>query len=287
MRVITREQLDDLRALGWVKWAIDRAPGWALSDDELVDRVRTTLSSDEREPVLRELSRRLPSWPISRHEELSQRLAALEATNRAPGKPAQETDRLLHRFLHQLASGTACHLAEACLESPRLVRKMAAWRFFGARELDIPTAKILADHARPELRRELLRVIAVHPEVLRHLDVRNVLAQVGEFYWRGRLLQTMIEDGADEAVIAIGADYPAEVIFAVRRAARQDLLEVVRVLVREHRDDPEVISGAIQTFGQFGANHDLMTAVDQGREMLARADRQYRALFGDEFRVVA
>jgi hypothetical protein len=198
----------DIEAWSRLSWAIGRARAWAISDSEIRRRLGIELVGNERANVLDELSRRLPAWSPKEQAMVAGLLSEIERTNRKPGKAAQAADRLLDRFVHQLAPESGRPLVDMCLRSPRLLRKRAAWRFLAKHDIDLRTAEVLADQARKDLRPELLRLVVTRHEVTRLVDISSVLARVDEFYWRGRLLQTMVANGDGDAVMPLGGDWP-------------------------------------------------------------------------------
>jgi hypothetical protein len=119
-----------------------------------------------------------------------------------------------------------------------------------------------------------VRLVATEATVLRQLDISRLLARLDQFYWRGRIVQTLLDAGLDHDVALLAADYPGEMIFAIRRAGRADLLPLVRELTETHPDDPDVLTGAIQTVGIFGQTEEMLRASHTGRRLLATRRRQ-------------
>jgi len=116
--------------------------------------------------------------------------------------------------------------------------------------------------------------MAKEASVLRYLDVPRLLTRIDSFYWRGRVLETLLRAGYDEHVPLVAGAHPGELIFAIRRTRRADLLPVVRKLVDENPEDPEVLAGGIQTFGLFGYTDEMLRAGDSGRRLMAERQRR-------------
>jgi hypothetical protein len=112
------------------------------------------------------------------------------------------------------------------------------------------------------------------------------LATIDAFYWRGRVLETLLVAGCDAEIGAAAAAWPGEAIFAIRRAGRSDLAGLVGELLDEHPNDPEVITGAIQTFGIFGRTDDMLNAAALGERVLALAAQNTRERLGVELNVM-
>ena len=58
-----------------------------------------------------------------------------------------------------------------------------------------------------------------------------------------------------------------------RRSGRRDLLPVVERLLEERSNDPEVITGAIQTFGIFGQTDEMLRATVIGCRVLGEIEQ--------------
>lgn len=254
-------------AFGYLDWAVMQARGWVIEDAEVLRRLKDEDYEDL--DVVGEVSRRLGGWSLDQHKVVADWLVELERENRRPGKRAQRIDRLLRGIVRELAPEAGRPLAETCVRSPRLLRRIGAWRFFVLHEPDWASAEVVADQARGELRPELIRLVANSHEVVGRLNVHDMLARLEEFYWRGRLLQTMVEKGNTGALVELSVDYPAEAIYAIRRAGRPDLVNVVRTLLGDNPDHAEVVANAIRAFAAFGCQRDLKVAYDRGQRLLA------------------
>ncbi len=270
---------EEYEARRWLRWAIARAQGWALTDVELIARLDVALAGSEREDTLRELERRLMIWEVPRLVELSSRLSSLEQRHRSPGRAAQSVDRLLQRLLHRIEPARA--LAATCVVSDRLGRRQGAWRYFRRHGYDPAVESVLSEQLRRESLPDLLLSVAIRsPGVLRQVPLAPLLVRIKGFYWRGRALETLLGDAADAEVLAVAAYWPGEVIFAIRRAGRRDLLPLVRRLLDEHPDNPNVITGAIQAFGIFGQVEEMLRTAALGRGVLSDLEARLAARLG-------
>jgi hypothetical protein len=260
--------IEDFERWRWLEWSVEHASGWALSDDELLEKLNVGLQGAAREQVLREIERRLTVWPAARQHALARTLSRLEKTHRAPGRLTQDADRLLHRLLCAVTGKDASLLAAVCARSCRLQRRRAAWRFYRGHQIDPALATHLAEEADQLPHPDLVRLVASDAAILCQVDVPRLLSRIPQFYWRGRIVQTLLEARYDQDVRLMSGDYPGEVIFAVRRARRPDLLPLVRDLTDTHPTDPDVLNGAIQAFGIFGETQEMLRLTESGRRLL-------------------
>lgn len=268
----------EFEAPRWLAWAVDRAHGWACNDAELVGRLGPDLAGAEREETLREIERRIAIWEPVRIAGLCDRLADLEQRNRSPGRAAQSIDRLLQRLLHRVEPARV--LAETCLASNRGLRRRAAWRYLRRYGFGPDVAALLAEQLRRDAAPELVSLATRSADVLRRVPLGPLLARIEGFYWRGRVVETLLDSGLDGDVCTAAADWPGEAIFAIRRAGRRDLALLVSQLLDEHPDDLNVVTGAIQAFGIFGETEDMLRAATIGRQLLVEAEQRMLERFG-------
>jgi hypothetical protein len=269
---------EDLEARHWLGWTLASAPNWAIDDGELLARLDVGLAGAEREETLCEIERRLTIWDVSRVDELSSLLGALEQRHRDPGSAAQNTDRLLQRLLHRLKPARA--LAELCVVSDRRSRRKAAWTYFGIHGCDPAVESVLVEQLRRHPLPEVVSLAVDSPEVLRHVPLAPLLARIDGYSWRGRVLEALLVVGADAEVLSVAARWPGEVVFAIRRAGRRDLVHLVRRLLDEHPDDPDLICGAMQAFGIFGQTDELLRTAAIARRVLGHVETRLAARFG-------
>jgi hypothetical protein len=276
--VFDPEEFDRYR---WLEWAVGRASGWACGDDELIGRLSPELAGAEREETLRELERRIAIWESSTMAKLEEALTELEAGHREPGRAAQNVDRVLQRLLYRVSSAES--LAMACLCSGRNLRRRAAWRFYQHNGFDLDVADRLAEQLHTKVTPDLLSLAAQSVEVLRAVPLGPLMNKIDSFYWRGRVLETLLVAGRDADVGVALTEWPGEVIFAIRRTGRIDLVGLVNQALDEHPEDPEVITGAVQAFGIFGQTDNMLKAAARGegvlaarREAAVRAARRYQ-----------
>lgn len=133
---------------------------------------------------------------------------------------------------------------------------------------------LLAEQVQRDPDPELVRLATHSADVLQRVPLTPLLAGIEEFYWRGRVLETLLNAGLSDDIHAAAAEWPGEAIFAIRRAGCRDLAGLVSQLLDEHHDDPNVITGAIQAFSIFGQTEDMQRAAAAGRRVLAETEER-------------
>lgn len=254
-----------------------RAPLWAMTDRELLKSVTALLEHPrpDREYLLRELERRLATWPATSHRSLATVLSRLNRRHTDRSRQSQRVDQLLVRLLHQVRGGTTRRLARECLSSSRLLRRRSAWRYFHSNGVGAKDAELLG-MASPEADTMYIRLVASSSTTLRTVSVEHVLALSDSFYWRARVLESALAFDT-QAVVRAAEDHPVEALLALHRTNRSDQIDLVRDLLLRHPDDVEVISGAIRAFATFRATDDLQAALEIGRGKLSRSNMEWLA----------
>lgn len=253
----------------WLLWSLREARMRSVSDRQLLDALARGLPKERREPILKEIQRRLQDWGDSEQDQLASVLDRLRTDNAQPGPAAQEADRLLRRLLWRLTGERSRALALACVDSKRLQRRLAGWRFYLHHPLDGKARALLAARAELDSHPHYFQLLASDAELMDRVGPGVVVEALAEFYWRGRALQTYLTAGYDPGPLAVS--HPGETVFAIRRAKRTDLISLARKLLADNRSSAEVVSAAIQCFGALGANAELAQAEAAGRSLLDAA----------------
>jgi hypothetical protein len=180
---------------------------------------------------MREIERRLTIWDASRVDEASSLLGGLEQRHRDPGSAAQSVDRLLQRLLHRLEPART--LAETCVVSDRRLRRQAAWKYFRLHGCDPAVESVLVEQLRRDPLHELVSLAVGRPDVLRQVPLAPMLARIEAFSWRVRVLEALLGGTTDADVLSVAAQWPGEVVFAIRRAGRCDLVHIETRLAAE------------------------------------------------------
>jgi hypothetical protein len=259
--------------LHWLWWAVDNASVWATEDRALLTALADVFAELDAQPLLKELERRLGIWPVSWHERTAVVLIRLHARDDLSARQAQLLDRAMLRLVPQLRGTRARELARASLNSPRLLRRRAAWRYFTHQGSDGETVKTLK-HARPEKDKAFLEWLVVEPRLAQFVQLDVLLPQIASFYWRARIMAIAIRVHRD-AVAAIADLYPTETLTAIRWSRQSQDVAVVRDLLKRHAHDPSVVTEAIRAFATFRAVPDMEHALAIGRKLL-RSDPVYR-----------
>jgi hypothetical protein len=260
--------------LDWLIWSLREARIRRVSDRELLAAVRRGLPKARRQAILKEIERRLGFWSGREQRSLAYALNHLHRKHSQPGSTAQEVDQLLRRLLWQIRGKGARKLALDCIESPRLQRRMAAWRFYGHDGLDEAARTCAAKRAPEESHTYFFQLVANDAELIDQIGLSVVLNGFQEFYWRGRVFQTYFSGG--NQVDENATSHPGEAIFGIRRAERKDLIPEAARLMNENLLSLQVISAAIQCFGALGALPELAEAEAAGKRLLEEAPPQQK-----------
>lgn len=258
--------------LNWLIWSIEKARRLRRSDEELLAALRRGLPKSERESALREIEDRLAADREGFQAKMLAVLTHLAGYNNRPGPAAQETDRLLRRLLWRVPDDEARAMAFSCAQSPRLQRRIAAWRFYAAHGLDADARAVLAGHAKEKLHEHLAKLVIHDAELLEQVGLEEVLIATEDPYWRGRIFETWLS--VKEPVTRLFESHPSEALFAIRRAERRDLLQLGHRLFQDNRSDPEVVAAAIQLFGALNSPAEQAGAVAAGLELLEEVPDQ-------------
>jgi hypothetical protein len=268
-------QIHEIEQLRWLGWSLRRSRVSLCTDQDLLEAIRRTARPGVSQELLEELERRLPGWSGNRHRTVAAILSQAHRRLSAPGPAAQKIDRLLRRLLWQLRGAGARNLALDCASSPRLQRRLAAWRFYSSQGLDQPARGVLAARAGSETNPHYARLLAHDSRLIEAVGLQHSLDLQDEMYWRGRVFETVLASGGTPA----NADaYPAEAIFGIRRAVRRDLIPAALRLLERNRSSPSVVNASIQCFGELGATTELSIATAAGIELLEQLPRMEREL---------
>jgi hypothetical protein len=246
----------------WLIWSLEKAHQSVHSDDELLAVLEGGLPNSEREGFLREIQARLEADREAFSGKVLITLETLSERHRRPGPAAQETDRLLRRLLWRLPDGESRALALSCAKSPRLQRRIAAWRFYASHGLDDGARTVVAASASRQLH-DHLAMLAVHDaDLLDLIGLEEMLVRTADPYWRGRILETWL--AAHKPLVGLLDSHPSETLFAIRRADRRDLIDFGYRLFDCNRADPGVAAAAVQLFAALGCSAKLADAQDAG-----------------------
>jgi hypothetical protein len=274
---IGREEFDVLSreatALGWLRRAITRAEFVRLDDDQLIS-CAGDLEDDARQAVLTELEIRLARGNPSLVLKVQALLAELHRRWAQPGRPAQHTDRMLDRFLHRLPRNVGAELALTCARCPRLGRRRAAWHFYRIHGHDDASRDVFTAAFPEGDRWEFLRSVVDDVQLITAIGVPRCLDHLGEFYWRGRALTTILRADS-EAFGAVAPAFPEEALFAIYTAGGVADQTLAFALLNAHPDDPGVCSAAIRVFGALGAKEELDVAIAHGHRILENTNNPF------------
>lgn len=233
---------------------------------------------DDAQTVLKELQRRLETWPSKRHEQAADVLSQLHRREDLSAQEDQWVDRATLRLMPDLQGPTARVLARACLGSARLLRRRAAWRYFTRQGSQSETLKSLKQ-VTAEKDKAFLEWLVVEPRLVRSVELDVLLPQIASFYWRARVLETAIRVNRN-GVAEVADTYPVETLAAIRWAGERKHVTLARGVLCRHGDDVSVVTEAIRAFATLHAASDLERTLEVGRGIL-RHDSLYGRLIDD------
>lgn len=267
------QETEEHEALRWLEWALWRCQYWKLSDAEVLGRLEAILSDGDRSGLLKEIERRLDGWSRMSERRLCAVLSRLETRYYLPGWEARAVDGVLQRLLHRMSTKSARSLAARCANSSRLLRRRAAWRFYRERGLDPEASALIQRHLGSTVDRELVSLAVSDPALVATIGLGPLLTVADGFYWRARVLESALAHGSVNLASVLD-EYPAEVLFAIRRRGAMEQLGLVHEALSRYSDDPRVVTGAIQAFAAFQDAAGLESAEDAGRTILGRASER-------------
>jgi hypothetical protein len=106
-----------------------------------------------------------------------------------------------------------------------------------------------------------MRLAVGDPEIAGRLDMSTVMDDLPSFYWRGRAAMALLASQGSAALRALAVHHPAEAVFALRRAGRSDLLELVDAAMVTAPHNPDVVANAIVAYATFGRRDRLARIV--------------------------
>lgn len=268
------EYVDNLR---WLMWSLREGRIRRVGDAELVQMIGAEDSAKTSPLILKEIDRRLADWPARQQRILARALERVHKDNRRPGPRAQAIDRVLRRFLWKISTRSARPLALECLESPRLQRRMASWRYLSHQGIEPPDRALLVSRSTSETHKYFWQLVAHDAAVIGKIGLAPAISAQGDSYWRGRVLQTVLASGRSPTR-SIMSEYPWETIFAIRRTRRVDLISIAVQLFRHNRSNLRVVSAAIQCFGFLRAHPELEEAEAVALELLKNSPPRVRDL---------
>ena len=242
-------------AVAEVERALKMAEIRALPVAELLDRIPNLLDDDDREQIIYHLNE------VEFDREEAAAFARITETvagewERLPSREKTRADAILARLIRRLPEPHRCRQALALLSHRRKRRREGAYKTL--RDSGIPTDAIgdvlgLADVSPDQ---QLLELIARNPSAVAQADEHYLLENIEESYWRMRVVEALLRV-APERAIALGANYPIQLVHAIGRLAAREHLPVIRELFVEHRSDPHFLSIYAWALGRIGDQHDL------------------------------
>jgi len=226
-----------------------------LSFDELLKRLETIWS----DPCGSEIVYRLCEEELSHNEMFAlgvsiQRLA--DAVDHLPSAQKATPDRAVRRILARMPAEIAAPIAEQWLEHPRKFRREVAYRVLREAGLTAASGQYLLEVFRRTGDQECLHLIARNPIATSQLNVAGIINDVGEDYWRTRLVQAALTSDKMKAM-PLADTHPFEFVHAIGRMKDLTALPKLRQIFNEHSANLDFLSLYAWVLGQLGAGNDL------------------------------
>jgi hypothetical protein len=123
-------------------------------------------------------------------------------------------------------------------------------------------------------RADLMRLVVADHQIARRLDMRSLMDDLPSFYWRGRAAMVVLAEHGPSALRALASDHPAEAVFALRRANRSDLVDLVDAAMATAHENPDVVANAIVAYAMFGRRDQLVHAAAIGARLLTSHEQK-------------
>jgi hypothetical protein len=151
-------------------------------------------------------------------EQLVPVLRAMAASAEAmPSSDKARMERYLKRLLRQLSAEAAVRVAGDFIEHPRKSRRQLAFDVFARTGITPELTERLVSRYHANKEQECLELLARFPIALSSLTPSFLLRELESEYWRARVIQNLLAQGAHEFQ-RIPEEYPHEFVHAVGRA---------------------------------------------------------------------
>lgn len=273
---------------GTLAWIEDHA----LSFEDVIDRVRTIWSDDDRIRVLKSLEEAArpfidttsPFTPAPERRlredqqlELVKVLSEIVATaDDLPAAPRQVADRAVSRLSQLLSPERAWEVVEPWFHESRKFRRNVVVRVLKKYGVPPAYAPLVLELYRDTLDRDLLNLIGRNESVAALLEESDVIRALelpyndisfGPFlsrdsegrYWKMRAIQAFLF-GGDELSEHLAMQYPKEFIWAVGSLKHRPSLPLLKRILQANSDDPEIVWRTIKAYDRMGEISEMAYA---------------------------
>ncbi len=232
-----------------------------MPDAELVARLSEIHTLPNRVEFLD-----LVCWSLERtdgelHRSAATVLERLLEDSLKPGPEAVAVDHATRRLLKRLTESAGRRVATKAAQSPRKVRRMAAWSFFRSHGLDSHSREYLFSDFSSERNEEYLKVVAADHELVLRIGPALVVPTLPNRYWRSLAIQACLAE--PQLSIQLRDAYPAEWLWAVARISDRSKLADIRELLARS-SDPDIVNRVLLCAMELGDDTLLDEAFEAG-----------------------
>jgi hypothetical protein len=239
------------------------------STPELI-QILADLPTDGTGPVVvSELIRRLDGLDENAKVQLSETLRQITADPQQQASKRTVADRAVMRLLYRMNFQQAFSTALVCAISPRAIRREASYRFYLANGIDETGREVLATTIW-ETSIRYRRVIATDQLLVLKLSLARVLELAPSTYWRMVAIGKVLDPGDYTDVIAICADYPLELIWAIHEGRLVYLVPQILQMLEQYKGDAYLLNRIVQCLARLGDADGITLAVERATDLLSR-----------------
>ncbi len=226
-----------------------------LSPTEIISKISDIDPKDDRTNyVARLLELKLNASELRLLERAMTKLA--RRSEEAPPTLKRRLDRVVLRLVRMLPPELAAHFAEPYLDHRSKTRRVWAYSALRSKQIPRGMAEKLVNVFRRTGDQEALELIARNAERVPDTDPEFLLANIGERYWRGRVIEALLFHQRP-AALALASRYPFEFAHATGRTGEKALRGPLRELLRANSGDLEFLSIYAYALGKIGAKGEL------------------------------
>jgi hypothetical protein len=252
--------------LKYLRQTVDRLRFVHLTLDELLQALRRIEDAQAPSLLIGEVQDRLRLLTAQQADRIAAVLSELSQETLNPaGRVA--VDRAVQRLLPLLQSTCGRELAAASLDSSRVLRRRAAYKFFRVHGL--------TEQARTVLRRQLQDgmleapdLISTDLELVAEFGLGRVLELAPGTYHRMRAIGIAMSFLPPGDVAEICLDYPQELVWAVHEGRRKEYLPHLLYLLDHHRSDVYLLNRIVGCIGLIGHSEHCLEAVAVSDQIL-------------------
>ena len=250
----TEDYMNEFR-LNQLHRTIEYAGLRCLSPAEIIGKILDITPGDDRSDYVNRLLELKLNRPELRILEAAITTLAKRSEN-APSALKKKLERVVLRLARILPSKLAIPFVEPYIDHCYKNRRGWAYKVLRTKRIPKGMATKLVDVFRRTGEEEALELIVRHPECVPEVDPEFLLKNIGEKYWRGRVMEALLVHKR-AAALALAARYPFEFAHAVGRTADKTLRVPLRELLQANLCDLEFLSIYAYALGKIRAKEEL------------------------------